>query len=233
MENCAVNEVRFGVPIVVVVPVITSARVGQLWCRYLDQEFTKCFAQCGLIGNGSLVSLECQGRVEARDILGQQFASNLCSFLSTKGCRIPRRLDEDICVVALYYVDVLDCCVANDRAIVEDVDIDKWDVRRVFGRIGEVDVCLEVDRSLASAQDFQLANSWLQIAKATAWRDRCNLVSFGAADLNTQSGCLTFDRNDSLRRHLFDYQLPKDGGKCNVNKSLHPKHNGLATKHEC
>ena len=130
------------------------------------------------------MSLECQGGIEARDILGQQFSTNLCSFLSTECCWIPRRLDEDICVVALYYVDILDCCVADDRAVVEDVNIDEWDVCCVFGRIGEVDVCLEIDGSLAGAQDFQLTNSWLQIAKATTRRDRCNLVSFGAVDLN-------------------------------------------------
>jgi hypothetical protein len=64
------------------------------------------------------------------------------------------------------------------------VDIDEWDVCCVFCWIGEIDVCLEVDRSLACAQDSQLANPWLQIAKATARRDRCNLVSFGAVDLN-------------------------------------------------
>ena len=64
------------------------------------------------------------------------------------------------------------------------MDIDEWDVCSVLRRIGEVDPCLEIDGSLASAQDFQLANLRLQIAKATAGRDRCNLVSFGAVDLN-------------------------------------------------
>jgi len=69
------------------------------------------------------------------------------------------------------------------------VDINKWDVRAVICGVGEVDSSLEVDRCLAGAQDFQVTNPWLQIAKATVWRDRCNLVSFGAVDLISETAC--------------------------------------------
>ena len=70
MKNCIVDEVRSVIPIVTV-PFITSARSRQLWRKYLDCEFTKCFAELGLTGNRSLVSLECQCCVEARNILRQ------------------------------------------------------------------------------------------------------------------------------------------------------------------
>ena len=84
----------------------------------------------------------------------------------------------------MQYVDALEGCVADDRAVFEDMNVDEWDVCRIISRIREVDLCLEIDGSLASAQDFHLANPRLQIAKATVGRDRCNLVSFGAVDLN-------------------------------------------------
>ena len=63
------------------------------------------------------------------------------------------------------------------------MDVEVRNFRGVFGWIGEVDTCLEIEGMLSSAQDFEVADCRLEIRKATTRRDRYNLVSFGAVEL--------------------------------------------------
>lgn len=161
---------------------IALARSGfeELRCRYLEFELAQCFAEFRLMGNGAFVSPECQRRIEAGNILREKFAANFSRFFSTKSSRFPSNFDDKIGVVSSCDEYIPDCSFADGRSVIEDVDIEVWNLRRVFCRIGKVDTCLEIERGLASAEDYGVVDLRLELREATTCRDRCNLVSFGA-----------------------------------------------------
>ena len=150
------------------------------------------------------MSLECQCRVEARDVLREKFSADLSRFFSAKASGIPSCFDEDIGIVSSCDKNVSCSSITDDGSVVEYVQVKVRDICCVFGRVGEVDKGLEIERVVSSAKDSEIADFRLKVRKAAIRRDRYNLVSFGAVELKKVNGTLTFHGNDTLCRQVFD-----------------------------
>ena len=135
------------------------------------------------MGNSVFVGLKCQCCVEARDVLREQLSADLSRFFSAKASGIPGRFDEDIGIVSSCDINVPCSCIADDGSVVKYVQVEVRNICCVFGRVGEVDEGLEVERVLPSAKDSEITDFRLEIRKAATCRDRYNLVSFGAVEL--------------------------------------------------
>ena len=61
----------------------------------------------------------------------------------------------------MYYFDASCCSFAENRAVIEDVDVDKRDLRSVESRVREIDSSLDNQRCFGRAQNPEVANLWL------------------------------------------------------------------------
>jgi hypothetical protein len=231
MESCIVDEMRFVIILTVSVAITTWSWCRQSWGGYFHVKFAECSAKRRLVRNSAFVSLESQCCVKAGNVLGEQFSANLSRLIPAKSSWIPSCFHDDIRIVSGRDEHVSCSCIANDGSIVEYVEVEIRNLCGVFGWIGEIDTCLEVEGMFSSAQDFEIADFGLEIREATTCRDRYNLVSFGAIELKKVNGALTFHRNDTLCRQIFDYEFAQNCGNLDVNEGNNFKFNGLTEQY--
>lgn len=74
------------------------------------------------------------------------------------GGRVPDGLKDDISVVARNNGHISRCRVAEDGIVAKDVNINVWDCSREFGRIGEVDHCLDGQGVFGSIDDLEVSD---------------------------------------------------------------------------
>lgn len=111
------------------------------------------------------------------------------------------------------------------------MQVEIWDFSSVFCRIGEVDACLEGEGSFAGAQDFEVIDFRFKIRETSTCRDRYNLVSFGAVELNKVNGALTFHRYDALCGQIFDDEFAQNGGDLYIDEGNNLKLNGVTKQY--
>ena len=68
------------------------------------------------------------------------------------------------------------------------MEIKEWDMSGIFGWVREINECLEIYSCLVRTQNAEFAYLWLQVTEASAPRDGCKFVSFGAVELVKWNG---------------------------------------------
>jgi len=78
------------------------------------------------------------------------------------GRGVPNGLESDVCVVSRYNFDILGRSMAKNRVIGEDVDVGVRDGSRVFGGIGQVDLCLQRQTRFGRVDDPEVSNRMVE-----------------------------------------------------------------------
>lgn len=95
--------------------------------------------------------------------MAEEFATNCGTWLATEGSRIPVSDDGNVSVVAGANVQVLDGGVAEERIVVQDIDVDIGNGGRVVGWVGQVYERGYSQRSLGRIDDVQVVDLGLQL----------------------------------------------------------------------
>src|SRR2546421_9996460 len=97
-------------------------------------------------------------------------------------------------------MDILSSSVTDQSIIMQYMDIDVGDVRRVFCRVGHVDLCLQFEGRFGRVEDFKVTNLWVETRKVTS--------------------TYRLDQDFSSSWYLSNNELAKCGGGMDINSSF-------------